>query len=152
MHLWEVSPHPLRDPLRAPLRAPLKECHFPLRAAGPAAPNRVAPWNSYKNSALPRCFVFWKKARICKNQQESAKICVWARFVPWVCPLERSLPKGPFCTKNTTALEAVVCCYRQFFTVCTVFFLPVFWVLSVAFCYVPTKFIPRSEIQSPWYF
>ena len=35
----EISRHSLRDPLRAPLCG----CHFPLRLAGPVAPNRVAP-------------------------------------------------------------------------------------------------------------
>ena len=33
-------------------------------------------------SAFPKCFVFEEKARICKSQRKSAKICVWPRFVP----------------------------------------------------------------------
>ena len=35
-----------------------------------------------QNSAFPKCFVFKEKARLCRTQQKSAKICVWARFVP----------------------------------------------------------------------
>ena len=30
----------------------LSECHFPLRAVGLVAPNRVAPWNSYNSDIL----------------------------------------------------------------------------------------------------
>ena len=37
-----------------------------------------------RKSSFPKCCVFWKKARICKVQRKSAKISVWARFVPFV--------------------------------------------------------------------
>ena len=55
-----------RTPIRGFLRVPAKISGFP------------------RKYALPKCFVFWEKARICKNQRKSWKICGWARFVPLV--------------------------------------------------------------------
>ena len=72
--------------------------------------------------------------------------------------------KGPFRTKNSTAPESVVFCYRRcFFTIRTVF-LPLFprknkhfSALSVAFCDFHTDFSRHSEFavlflvrKGPW--
>ena len=44
-----------------------------------------------RKSALPKCFVFQERARICNNQRNAAKICIWTRFVPLGLSLKRSL-------------------------------------------------------------
>ena len=35
-----------------------------------------------ENLRFPNASFSWERARSCKNQRKSAKICVWARFVP----------------------------------------------------------------------
>ena len=43
------------------------ECHFPLRVAGPVAPNRVATWNSNKSQPLSECgFACGLKTETCQ--------------------------------------------------------------------------------------
>ena len=58
--------------------------------------------------------------------------------------LRPPFPKGPYCTKNSTAVACVVFCYRRSFLLSIPFLFlenKKFWALSVAFCYRCSVFV-----------